>query len=85
LDQLKEEYNGSIDDDKRASIKDPRWQVFTRDQIATKNDSLDIGLIEDENVSKNSNLGEPIDIAREAASELEAIKKELDQIIGLLG
>ncbi|QYH39452.1 N-6 DNA methylase [Algoriphagus sp. NBT04N3] len=85
LDQVKEEYEGEINDEKRKAIQDPRWQVFTREQIAAKNDSLDIGLIEDESISKNADLGDPIDIAKEAARELDAIKKELDQIIGLLG
>ena len=85
LDQVKEKYEGAIIEEKRKAIQDPRWQVFTREQIAAKNDSLDIGLIEDESISKNADLGDPIDIAKEAAKELEAIKKELDQIIGLLG
>jgi type I restriction enzyme M protein len=85
LDKLEQDYDGTIDDKKRASIKDERWQVFTREQIAAKNFSLDIGLIEDESVSKNSDLGEPIDIAKEAVQELDSIKKELDQIIQLLG
>lgn len=85
LDKVKDEYDGTIDDAKRAAIKDPCWKQFTREEIATKNDSLDIGLIEDENVSKTYDLGEPIDIAKEASSELDAIKKELNQIIELLG
>ena len=85
LDNVRDDYDGIIDDKKRESIKDSRWQVFTRDQIAAKNDSLDIGLIEDESVSKNADLGEPIDIAKEAAREMDEIKKELDQIIELLG
>lgn len=84
LDQLKDGYEGEIDEAKRKTIIDPRWQLYTREQIATKNDSLDIGLIEDESISKNADLGDPIDIAKEAARELTAIKKELDQIIGLL-
>lgn len=85
LEEVREAYAGEIDDAKRKAINDPRWQVFTREQIAAKNDSLDIGLIEDENISKNADLGDPLAIAREAASELDAIKRELDQIIGLLG
>ncbi|MCR9080968.1 MAG: type I restriction-modification system subunit M [Cyclobacteriaceae bacterium] len=85
LDQVKDDFEGEINEEKRKAIQDPRWQVFTREQIATKNDSLDIGLIEDENISKNADLGDPIDIAKAAAQELDAIKKELDQIIGLLG
>jgi type I restriction enzyme M protein len=84
LDEVKDQYQGEIDEAKRKAIQDPRWQVFTREQIATKNDSLDIGLIEDENISKNSDLGDPIAIAKEAALELDAIKRELDLIIGLL-
>lgn len=85
LDQVKDLYHGEFDEAKRKTIQDPRWQVFTREQIAAKNDSLDIGLIEDENISKNSDLGDPLDIARAASDELDAIKRELDQIIGLLG
>jgi type I restriction enzyme M protein len=84
LDEVKDQYHGEIDDTKRKAIQDPRWNVFTREQIAAKNDSLDIGLIEDENISKNADLGDPIAIAKEAAFELDAIKKELDQIMALL-
>jgi type I restriction enzyme M protein len=84
LENLKSKFDGSIDDIKRKTIKDPRWQCFSREQIAAKNDSLDIGLIEDESISKNGDLGEPIDIAKEAAMELNAIQKELDQIIKIL-
>ncbi|MDO8966369.1 N-6 DNA methylase [Algoriphagus sp.] len=85
LDEVKDQYKGEIDEAKRKAIQDPRWNVFTREQIAAKNDSLDIGLIEDENISKNADLGDPIAIAKEAALELDAIKRELDQIIALLG
>jgi type I restriction enzyme M protein len=85
IDEVKENYDGSIDDNKRKKVANNRWQLFTREEIAAKNDSLDIGLIEDESVSKHSDLGEPIDIAKEAVAELDAIKKELNQIIELLG
>lgn len=85
LEEVRENYAGEIDEAKRKAIQDPRWQVFTREQIAAKNDSLDIGLIEDENISKNADLGDPLAIAQEATAELDAIKRELDQIIGLLG
>ncbi len=85
LEAVRDAYAGEIDEEKRKAVKDPRWQVFTREQIAAKNDSLDIGLIEDESISKNADLGDPLAIAREAAAELEAIKRELDQIIALLG
>lgn len=84
-DKVAESYHGNIDHKKREAIKDERWQQFSREDIAAKNDSLDIGLIEDESVSKNANLGEPLDIAKEAAQELNGIQKELNRIIELLG
>lgn len=84
LNNVRTEYNGTIYEAARAAITDPRWQNFTREQIAAKNDSLDIGLIEDESLSKNGNCGEPVDIAKEAAQELNAIQSELDKIIKLL-
>lgn len=85
LEAVKDSYEGEIDEEKRKAVQDPRWQVFTREQIEVKNDSLDIGLIEDDSISKNADLGDPLDIARLASKELDGIKKELDQIIALLG
>jgi type I restriction enzyme M protein len=84
LENIKLKFDGTIDDKKRETIKDPRWQCFTREQITAKNDSLDIGLIEDESLSKNGDFGEPIEIAKEAAFELNIIQKELEKIIKLL-
>ncbi len=85
LEDLKADYAGEIDHAKREKVQDSRWQVFSREQIAAKNDSLDVGLIEDESLSGSAELGEPIDIAKEAARELEGIKGELDRMIALLG
>ena len=84
LNEVATDYDGAIDEQKRKAVKDPRWQVISREQIAAKSDSLDIGLIEDESMSKNGDLGEPIDIAQEASVELAAIQKELKKIIELL-
>jgi type I restriction enzyme M protein len=80
-DDVLMEYDGSIDDTKRATIKDERWKCITREEIVEKNDSLDLGLIADESISKSEDLGKPIDIAKEALSEIDAIKKTLDTII----
>lgn len=84
-EQVKLEYNGEINDEKRAKVKDERWKMFTREAIAAKNDSLDIGLIADDSISKAEDLGEPIDIAKAALQELDAITKELNAIIEQLG
>lgn len=84
LNKVATDYDGGIDEEKRKAVKDPRWQCFTRDQIAVKNDSLDIGLIEDESLNKNGRLGDPLDIAKEALEELSDIQQELRKIIELL-
>lgn len=80
-DKVLMDYDGEVDDDKRKSIKDERWHCISREDIKKKNDSLDLGLISDESVSKNTDLGEPIDIATEALRELNAITKALNNII----
>jgi type I restriction enzyme M protein len=81
---VRKKYNGTIDNKKREKIKDERWTSFTREEIAKKRDSLDIGL-HVRNSSKDSyHDKEPLDLAKEAAKELTAIQFELNKIIGLL-
>jgi type I restriction enzyme M protein len=74
-------FDGSIDEKRRAKIKDERWQCISRDVISKKNDSLDLGLIADDSITKSEDLGEPLDIAKAALLELESITKELNAII----
>ncbi len=83
-DEVLQNYNGEIDHAKRATIKDERWKCFSREEIATKNDSLDLGLIADDSITSSEDLGEPLDIAKAALQELENITKELNAIIGEL-
>jgi len=85
--ELKTDWQGEIDETKRFEIAetDKRWQCFSREQVAAKKDSLDIGLIADDTLTNSSDLGEPIDIARQALVELKSITKELDKIIEELG
>jgi type I restriction enzyme M protein len=64
--------------DDRSKVDDERWHNFTREEIAKKDDSLDIGLIADESLSSYENLPDPI------ASTEEAIAK-LQQAMELLG
>ena len=54
---------------------------MSREDIAKKNDSLDLGLIADDSITKAEDIGEPIDIANKALLELEEITKELNAII----
>ena len=85
LDDLREKFNGTIDEKARAAIKDERWKCLSRADITAKNDSLDLGLIADDSLTKSEDLGQPIEIAKEAQNELKAIMKELDLIIKELG
>lgn len=85
LDEVKKKYDGTIDDEKRKAVKDPRLKCYTREEIAVKNDSLDLGLLTESSNGKDEDLGEPIDLVKEAVEELKAIQSELDKMMGLLG
>jgi len=81
LDKVKKAFDGTIDESRRKKINDERWHQISREEIAKKNDSLDIGLIADDSITNSADLGEPIDIAKEALLELREITKELNAII----
>lgn len=74
-------FDDTIDQEKRAAIKDERWQCITRKEISAKNDSLDLGLIADSSLQDSATLGEPEDIIREAKTELGEILKQLDLML----
>lgn len=85
IDKVEKEYNGEISDEKRKAIKDNRWKCISRETIAKKNDSLDLGLIADDSISNADDLGEPIDIAKEALKEINSITAQLNAMIKELG
>ncbi|WP_017436262.1 class I SAM-dependent DNA methyltransferase [Saccharococcus caldoxylosilyticus] len=68
----------------RRKVKDERWNVFTREEIAKNDDSLDIGLIADESLSIYENLPDPIDSAEEAVEKLELAISLLNEVIAEL-
>ena len=70
----------------RHSVDDPRWSVLTREEIAAKGNSLDLGLMKDDS-KKEISLSELISQSEELLSEfketmnsLEAITSELKQL-----
>lgn len=65
----------------RSAVKDERWQKFTREEIAQKGNSLDLGLIKDDSVLDYQDLPDPIESAREAAKNLEEATSLLQQVI----
>ena len=61
----------------RRKVKDERFSVFTREEIAAKGDSLDLGLIRDKSVIDYEDLPDP-------AKSVEGAIKELEEATGLL-
>lgn len=70
-----------VSDEKRKAIKDERWNCISREDITKKNDSLDLGLIADSTLTNSDDLGEPIEIAKQALKELQNITQQLNAMI----
>jgi len=66
---------------KREEINDKRWNKFSREDIANKNDSLDIGLIADESLSSYENLPDPIESGEEAIAKLQKAMELLGEVV----
>lgn len=81
FDKVEKDYDGLVSDAKRKTIKDERWSCISRAEIEKKNYSLDLGLIADSSLTNSDDLGEPIDIAKEALLELETITQQLHAMI----
>lgn len=65
----------------RKSINDERWNCFSRDEIKTKGDNLDLGLIADSSLLSHDDLPDPIESAEEAIAKLEEATDLLNQIV----
>lgn len=76
-----EDFINAYQAEDRTKIKDERWNVFTREDIVKKEDSLDIGLIADESLSVYDNLPDPIESATEAVGKLQQAVLLLNEVI----
>lgn len=65
----------------RKTIKDERWNVFVRDHIAKKNNSLDLGLIRDDSVLDYEDLQDPIESGKEVIAQLEEAVDLLQSVV----
>lgn len=65
----------------RSKVQDERWNVFTREEIAKKYDSLDIGLIADESLASYDNLPDPIKSVEEAIAKLQQAMDLLNEVV----
>ncbi|WP_303966495.1 N-6 DNA methylase [Sporosarcina ureae] len=70
--------------DDRSLIEDERWNKFMREDIAKKNDSLDVGLIADDSLSAYDNLPDPIESAEEAIAKLQQAMELLHEVVNEL-
>ena len=65
----------------RHEVQDERWSVFTREQIAQKGNSLDLGLIRDNSVIDYADLPDPIESGEEAIVQLEEAVALLQSVV----
>lgn len=65
------EFEAAYEAKDRHAVKDERWSVFTRGQIAEKGNSLDLGLIRDDSIVDYEDLPDPIESGEEAIAQLE--------------
>ncbi len=62
-----------------------RFRRFTREEIAKRNDSLDITWLQDDSVQKGNDLPEPADIAGDILAQLSIATEEMQELARLLG
>ena len=65
------EFEAAYEAKDRHTVEDERWSVFTREQIAEKGNSLDLGLIRDDSIVDYEDLPDPIESGEEAIAQLE--------------
>lgn len=81
LEQHFEGFMKAYQAEERSKIQDERWNVFTREEIAAKDDSLDIGLIADDILSIYDNLPDPIESAEETIEKLQQAMNLLEDVV----
>lgn len=68
----------------RHAVQDERWNVFTREQIAEKGNSLDLGLIRDDSIVDYEDLPDPIESGEETIAQLEEAVDLLQSVVNEL-
>jgi type I restriction enzyme M protein len=68
-----------------ARTESPRLHRFTRQQIADRDDNLDIGWLKDESLENPDDLPEPEDLVAEALTQLQTALDALNELANQLG
>ena len=71
----------AYESENRRAIQNERWNVFTREEIAAKADSLDLGLIRDDSVLDYEDLPDPIESGEECIAQLEEAVDLLKSVV----
>ena len=77
-------FEAAYEAEDRYSVQDERWSVFTREQIAEKGNSLDLGLIRDDSIVDYDDLPDPIESGEEAIAQLEEAVDLLQSVVNEL-
>lgn len=64
----------------RHSVEDERWHSYTREEIAAKDDSLDLGLIKDNSIIDYEDLPDPVESAESAIASLKDAIQLLQEV-----
>jgi len=74
-------FEAAYEAEDRHAVNDERWSVFTRELIAEKGNSLDLGLIRDDSIVDYEDLPDPIDSGEEAIAQLEEAVDLLKSVV----
>ena len=77
-------FEAAYEAEDRRAVQDERWSVFTREQIAQKGNSLDLGLIRDDSIVDYADLPDPIESGEEAIAQLEEAMDLLQSVVNEL-
>ena len=78
------DFEKAFEADSRCAVRDERFNVFTREQIAEKKNSLDLGLIRDDSVVDYEDLPNPIELGEEAIDDLQEAVDLLQGVVNKL-
>ena len=78
------DFEAAFNAENRNAVQDERWNVFTREQIAEKGNSLDLGLIRDDSIVDYADLPDPIESGEEAIAQLEEAVDLLQSVVNEL-
>ena len=79
----REDFAGFVaayESDDRHSVEDERWHSYMREEIAAKDDSLDLGLIKDDSIIDYEDLPDPVESAESAIASLREAAKLLQEV-----